>query len=88
MDNVALSILITLSIAIGVTVYRRIVENDEDSHKTFGIAVVVGGLASAAALFVAGRTSTKPSVAVEPFVLDPPAIPVAGPSAPVTMPST
>ena len=88
MDNVTLSIVITLSIAIGVTVYRRIVENDEASHKTFGVAVVVGGLASAAALFVAGRTHTKSAVAVEPFVLDPPAIPVSGPSAPVTMPST
>jgi len=88
MDNVTLSIVITLSIAIGVTVYRRIVENDEESHKTFGVAVVVGGLASAAALFVAGRTRAKPSVAIEPFVLDPPAIPVSGPSVPVTMPST
>ena len=88
MDNLTLSIVITLSIAIGVTVYRRVVENDEDSHKTFGVAVVVGGLASAAALFVAGRTPSKPSVSVEPFVLDPPAIPAAGPSVPVTMPST
>jgi len=33
MDNVTLSIVITLSIAIGVTVYRRIVENDEESSQ-------------------------------------------------------
>ncbi len=86
MDNVTLSIIITLAIAIGVTTYRRVVENDQAPQKTFGVAVVVGALASSAALFF--TRGDKKKVSTEPFVLDPPAVPTIPAPGSVSMPST
>jgi hypothetical protein len=86
MNNVTLSIIITLAIAIGVTTYRRVVENDQAPQKTFGVAVVVGALASSAALYFTKDSGKK--VATEPFVLDPPAVPTIPPAGSVSMPST
>lgn len=86
MNNVTLAIIITLSIAIGVTTYRRVVENDEAPQKTFGVAVVVGALASSAALYFTRDTGKK--LSSEPFVLDPPAVPTIPPPGSVAMPST
>ena len=86
MNNVTLSIIITLAIAIGVTTYRRVVENDEAPQKTFGVAVVVGALASSAAIFLTKGGQKK--VSTEPVVLDPPAVPTMPPPGSVSMPST
>jgi drug/metabolite transporter (DMT)-like permease len=84
MNNILFAIIITLSIAIGVTTYRRVVEGDEDPKKTFGIAVLTGAIASSAVIYF---SRSKPKMSSEPFVLDPPAAPAIPPAGSVPMPS-
>jgi drug/metabolite transporter (DMT)-like permease len=78
MKNTTLAIIIVLGIAVGVTAYRYIMDEDETPQKTFAVTAVIGALVAVIALYA--FSTGRPKISREPFVLDaplPPQIPAA-----------
>ena len=62
MKNTTLAIIIVLGIAVGVTAYRYIMDEDETPQKTFAVTAVIGALVAVIALyaFSTGRPKISP----------------------------